>query len=337
MIRIKVSTAAPQFPFVRQIPMGDRWMGCEFVVDSPSDDCDAWVVFDDLAAPQTARCRPENTVLVTWEPPDIKLYDRRFLAQFARVVSCHPNLPHPRVIRSQQGLPWLYGVGLGGGRVASGHMTYPDIREAWGRQPKTKLMSVVSSNKRMTPGHTARLEFVNALTAHFGSEVDVFGRGIRDFDDKREVIDAYRYHIAIENGVVQDYWTEKLADAFLGAAYPIYHGCPNVEDYFGPSGRALTAIDVRRPRDAVRAIEQVIRNDAYSAAVNGGALREAADLVLDRYNLFAMVAGLFARDPATGGRSAMTLRPSSRFNRGARHLIRKVGAKLFVAWPRGRA
>ena len=80
---------------------------------------------------------------------------------------------------------------------------------------KTKLVSVVASNQTYLPGHRARLEFVAKLKEALGDQVDVFGRGINGFADKRDVLDDYRYHIAIENSVCENYWTEKLADPYM--------------------------------------------------------------------------------------------------------------------------
>jgi hypothetical protein len=36
----------------------------------------------------------------------------------------------------------------------------------------------------------------------------------------------------LENSQSPHYWTEKLTDAYLGWAFPLYVGCPNVGDYF---------------------------------------------------------------------------------------------------------
>ncbi|MEZ6050382.1 MAG: hypothetical protein R3C02_03185 [Planctomycetaceae bacterium] len=47
-------------------------------------------------------------------------------------------------------------------------------------------------------------------------------------------VSDYRYHVAVENHIAEHHWTEKLADAFLGATLPFYFGCPNASDYFLP-------------------------------------------------------------------------------------------------------
>ena len=54
---------------------------------------------------------------------------------------------------------------------------------------KTKPVSVVASNRTDLPGHRARRDFVAKLKDALGDQVDVFGRGLNGFVDKRDVLD----------------------------------------------------------------------------------------------------------------------------------------------------
>jgi len=165
---------------------------------------------------------------------------------------------------------------------------------------KTKLISVVSSDKVFTPEHRARLEFVSRLREAFGDQIDIFGRGIADFDDKRDVLDTYRYHIALENCSVDDYWTEKLADPFLTLTFPIYHGCPNISHYF--SELALAKIDIGKPDEAIAIIKRIIESDLSEQRL--GELVEARRRILYEHNIFFMIAKFVSsaqqRDPFLG-------------------------------------
>lgn len=49
---------------------------------------------------------------------------------------------------------------------------------------KTKLISVITSNKAFTKGHLKRIEFVEKLKAYYGDKLDVFGQGFNSFEDK---------------------------------------------------------------------------------------------------------------------------------------------------------
>jgi len=82
---------------------------------------------------------------------------------------------------------------------------------------------------------------------YFGERIDIFGRGINEIEDKWDALDRYKYHIALENSVVEDYWTEKLSDAYLAGCYPIYYGCPNIEKYFDISSLARINITQSDP------------------------------------------------------------------------------------------
>lgn len=150
---------------------------------------------------------------------------------------------------------------------------------------KTKLISVVSSDKAFTEEHRARLAFVAKLKEAMGDQVDVFGRGIADFADKRDVLDAYRYHIALENCTIQDYWTEKVADPYLTLTYPIYHGCPNILDYFNED--AVIQINIYNPDEAISTIKKIIESDL--AERSRDALIEARRRLMTEHNVFFMM------------------------------------------------
>ena len=149
------------------------------------------------------------------------------------------------------------------------------------------------------------------LQDHFGSSIDVFGRGIRDIEDKWDAIAEYKYHIAIENSSYDDYWTEKLSDCYLAGAYPFYYGCPNLYEYF-PLG-SFTKIDIDEPEKAISTIESVINSNTYEASTQ--ALSSAKNLVLDKHNLFAMLSEFISTKIAERAnatqlqRQYITLRP----------------------------
>lgn len=107
--------------------------------------------------------------------------------------------------------------------------------------------------------------------------------------DKDEALADYRFHIALENSVHCDYWTEKLADPFLRGCYPIYSGCPNLSSYF-PDG-SYSRIDLVEPRKALAIVAAVLQSDKdqqYAAE-----LVEAKRRVLLEYNLFAVLERLY--------------------------------------------
>jgi len=269
--------------FRRQLPRGYLdFDGVDFSADIAN--ADVVFVFEGLpvagvVVPQGVPC-----VFIASEPETVKRYKRRFLAQFDAVITTDRRTPHPRRIFAHPGIPWHAGAMRRGEKNADESFAFEDFEKY--EPVKTKLVSVVASNKSFTPEHQMRLRFVGLLAAEMGDAVDVFGRGIRDFDDKVDVLSAYRYHIALENCAREDYWTEKLADPFLTLTYPIYFGCPNVLDYF--PNESLTCIDIYNPREAIQRIKKVVSSDL--AERRSEHLREARRRVMNEHNIFGLMA-----------------------------------------------
>lgn len=305
MFRIKLSTNFPEWSLLRQTP-GSKgiWDNCQFFVDLDIEECDYWVVYSGLLKPEKTICPPENTFFITGEPPTFKKYDSKFLNQFATIVTCHQDIKHPNVVHTQQGYPWHVGRYIKNGINISFSKDYDELKTIKNFS-KDRLLSVISSNKDFTEGHKKRVEFVRKLAEHFSPKIDIFGRGIRDIEDKWDAISRYTYHIAIENSSFNDYWTEKLSDAFLGGAYPFYYGCPNLSDYFPPG--SYTSIDINDFKKSVSIIEDAIENQQYEKSIEE--ITKARHLVLDKYNLFAMISDLCNNKKFNTGRVAITLKP----------------------------
>jgi len=285
MLRVKVSTSFPHWSLERQTPNGSGvWGDCRFLVDQEIEECDYWVVFEGLMQTETVWCPPKNTLLVTGEPPDVKSYRADFLEQFAAVITCQRDLPHPRLIFSQQGLPWMIGAELDHRTMTwSNFMSFAELER---RSPaKTKLLSIVATKDATVPGHIARNRLLHRLKDVLGDQLDIYGVGFQPIRNKWDAIAPYRYHLAIENSRIADYWTEKLADAFLGEALPIYWGCPNITDYF--SERALEAVDIDAPETAVEQIRDIVCSDLH--AQRSAEIARAKHQVMYEYNFFAFV------------------------------------------------
>jgi hypothetical protein len=300
MLRIKLTTNFPDWPLKRQTPgCSKAFADCQFSIDDPDvTECDLWVVYEGMPTEETVSCPAGGTLLMTAEPAAVHEYHPRFVAQFDTVITSQSQLRHTQRLLAQQCQPWHAGVARDDqNRI---NLDY-DAFAAANTQPKTKLLSVVCSDKKMIPEHRQRLRFIETLRQHFGDRLHVFGRGQNPINDKWEAIAPYRYHITLENAQIDHYWTEKLADAYLGLAYPIYYGCSNLAEYF--SRDAFTAIDIFRPQDAIATIENVLAADLYAARLS--AVQRAKQLVLDRYNLFAVLAQF-------GKQIASTVNPSRR-------------------------
>jgi hypothetical protein len=153
---------------------------------------------------------------------------------------------------------------------------------------KTKLLSVISSNLAATPEHRQRISFVQSLKSHFGDAIDFYGRGFVTMDDKLDALLDYKFHVVIENSSQPHYFSEKLADCFLANCFPIYHGCPNIGQYF-PSD-ALAKIDIRQPTQAFDIIASLVERGLHET--QEAALAKARHSVLYEHNLFPMLIAL---------------------------------------------
>ena len=328
-MRIKLSYSFATEPIFRQTPGGlGIWKGDEFFHgDHSRQDCDIWTVLEDLGEPQTSFVRSGRAILVTLEPPLTRKYEPGYLAQFDLVVSCHRHLGHPNVRNEYQGQPWHIGMHKGADAIDRTNfratLGYDDFLAM--RPPrKTSDLSVICSASTRLPGHRARLEFVDKLRARLGDRIDAFGRGMHPVADKAAAILPYRYHVALENTRMPDYWTEKLADAFLGWSFPIYWGCENVGDYFPRD--SLIEIDISKPNEAIDLIETVMSEEL--GPERSAALAAARSLVLDRYNTFDDIRRACLSLPPAAERS-IVLRPQRDFRPSkARRLLRRAVRKF---------
>lgn len=341
MKTVKITTGMLPEHLVRQTPgRGGTWGGYRFVVNQPVESCDYWVIVDDVIAAESARCPPENVFLLTQEPSSVRDYSARFLDQFARVLTCQHALPHRAKTIVPPYVPWQIGLNGPDGRALRRPELDLDLLSATDHHDtKSAVVSVICSDKAFTAGHRRRIDFVDRLRARFKDRIHCYGRGRWPLADKVGALAAYRYHVALENGVWPDYWTEKIGDAYLLGAFPIYHGCPNLAEFFDP--RSFAAIDLDEPDRALETIERLIESDTFERSRD--ALRDAKQRMLGEHNVFAALARVFDRSPVAGAARTVVLAPdrslASRLRRRTVWMFRRSSERAFRAWRRirGRA
>lgn len=257
----------------------------QFFIDEEVENPDFWVVRNKYVEPkETCNVAPENTVLLISEPKSIINFPQKYIDQFAVFCSCQEELKHRNIIYTPAILPWFAGLVFKDGRCTS-TFDYDQIKQT-PPPTKTKLISVITSNKAFTQGHQDRIDFVEKLKAYYDDKLDIFGRGINDFDDKWEVLAPYKYHISLENSSSKYYWTEKISDCYLAGTFPIYYGCTNLDEYFPES--SFKRIDIKNFEEAVKIIDAVIANNDFEKSQS--VLAKSKDLVLEDYNMFNMIA-----------------------------------------------
>ena len=112
---------------------------------------------------------------------------------------------------------------------------------------KSKLVSMVASNKGYTEGHRRRLRVVEKFYQERGGD-DLFGWGLPNelpLDNKVDAIKDYMFSFAVENANYPTYFTEKLTDCFACGTIPVYYGTAGVAQYFNHEG--IIFLDQNQP------------------------------------------------------------------------------------------
>ena len=116
---------------------------------------------------------------------------------------------------------------------------------------KSKLVSMIASNKGYTEGHRRRLKVVQAYVDKFGQE-DLYGWGLTHelpLKEKSRGLRDYMFSFACENANYPTYFTEKLTDCFACGTIPVYYGTAGVAQYFDPDG--IIFLDQSSPWDNI--------------------------------------------------------------------------------------
>ena len=306
MIKIKVSIPNSAPPIIRQTPDSSaKWGDYCFYINTDVEECDYWFVLDELNNIERTICPLENIVLITGEPPYVKLYPHKYVDQFSSVLTCQKNLLRRRNAHSSNpALPWMVGATLKSLPAEwdmNNYLDYNFFNENHLLNKKDKMV-VITSNKAMTKGHRQRLDFVLGLKERIPDLMDVYGAGFNKVDDKYDILSTYKYSLVMENCKYPDYWTEKLSDAYLSLTFPFYFGCPNIDSYFDK--KAFEILDLRDIDKMVIKIEDAIKSDLYSCRKND--VLSAKNNVLDKYNLFAMMSDYVSKKEIEGPRKLKT-------------------------------
>ncbi|WP_052503413.1 glycosyltransferase family 10 domain-containing protein [Lacinutrix sp. Hel_I_90] len=239
------------WPIFRQTKAYSQiWGDYKFIIDENLKACDFWIIYSDYKLqPETVKCNPENTIFIPAECyATSPRFTQTFLNQFGLILTVQRELKHKNIKYTHNANPWFVG------------RSYDELIDVIPPN-KTKLISVVTSNKVFTEGHQKRYDFVMALKKHFGDKIDLFGRGINDFEDKWDVLADYKYTVAIENDYCDDWVTEKYFDCMLSNTLPFYYGCPNLETIVDKN--SFIRIDINKLEEAITVIEDAIENNEY--------------------------------------------------------------------------
>ena len=279
-----VQLALPGYPieiYAREAPPPPWLVGnVAFFADGDGD----WLVEPSfITVPLTTVAPRSQRILVVTEPGGE--FPSEYVNQFGVVVSPFQILGfRGHWIQNHGALPSLFGV-----RFENSEITCSSSYEDLNNLPiplKTDAISAVVSRKTGLPGHRRRLELLRYLSVALGDRLHLFGRGHRPVIDKAEAILPFAYHLVLENTQMSGYWTEKLADAYLGYAFPIVSGPPDLERWF-PSDSFL-AIDANNPAEASERIVSAMNSQLARSSMT--AVRDARRRILHHERLFHVIA-----------------------------------------------
>lgn len=296
MIKIKVSARGGSFsPNISQFVGNSEntYQNCRFYINDSLEEADVWFVMEDVDE-EDSQClvSPDRVFFLTaetsWMPNHYysSTNSRRFIDQFSQLYTCH-DVYKSNVVNTYPFLPWMINANHGQ-TVLGEHDRNINVMREINNLPKTKPLSVFCSAQVSTSNHRMRFRFVHELKSYFGKNIDWYGNGVNPLAEKWDGIAPYRYTLALENQSVHNLFTEKIYDAFLGLAYPIYWGAPNLSDYFDED--SFQHINIRDLNGSIRIISNLIESDVAEASQIK--LVQSRDAVLDKYNMFVRMANI---------------------------------------------
>ena len=241
-------------------------------------DWDCVVVCQDVPETKMFKCRQGNVIYVSGEPPLMFPCPKSFTKQFDFILVSDPSVKHPNRLLHHGFLSWKLGLGY---KSKQHRYDYDALANL--EPKKTKLISLVSSNLMMMPGHNKRMSIIEKLKNDYPNEIDIFGRGFEFVDYKADALLPYRFHICIENSSIPYYWTEKISDPILAQCVPIYSGCTDISNYFGYDG--YFTFDVNNYDSLKIIIDRIIKNPDEEYNQKKEALENMRHVLMEKENI----------------------------------------------------
>ncbi len=251
MIKIKLSCPPKKWNFQKYFPNHNfEWGDYKFFLNQDISECDYWFILGDLVDDFESVTVPiNNTILHIQEVPEVIQYSKQYLNQFNYVSSYNSNINHSNFIKSGPVFPWFI------------ERSFEESNNN-NKFSKSKKLSIITSDKKITINHIKRLNFFKNLDKYFGNEIDIYGAGFSGFiKEKKTTLDPYMFSVVAENSSLPDYFTEKVGDCFLSHTFPLYHGCTNFNKYF--NHKSFETIDINNFDQSVKIIKNILNDDNF--------------------------------------------------------------------------
>ena len=103
--------------------------------------------------------------------------------------------------------------------------------EDHGIHEKSKLISIIASQKNIAVGHKLRHVIISS-----DKTLDLYGRGYNAIDNKITALKDYMFSVIIENSTTKNYFSEKIIDCLITGTIPVFWGCENITEFFDERG-----------------------------------------------------------------------------------------------------
>jgi hypothetical protein len=197
----------------------------------------------------------EKVIGLAWEPPSQQLLNVN-----DHFITYVKNNMHRYLIGEKQNLPEPF-------QERYGFLNHNPMQE---RIPtKTKICSMIFSQKGYMEGHRYRRELVEAVLKT-NLPIEIWGRGCSTISNDSRLkgefeqdsvlpYEDYQFHICVENHYSEHYFSEKIVNALLSECTPIYYGCKTIHNYFP---NQVISLEGNIDKD-IKIIQNCLSNPSY--------------------------------------------------------------------------
>lgn len=255
---------------MRQTPQGKGVWGNVVFTEEKVPECDYLVILDNPGSDVNVKVNPDNIIHLCMEPPNEMSLYRQYGNKLNRHRFSSINTGKSSIL-SHGALPWHIDKSYDYLKK----LNYIDLQ-------KENRIAWITSNQIGTKGHVQRMEFLDRVKNI--NELDLFGRGIRQINDKWDALSKCKYGIAYENFSAPYYWTEKIIDCYLSYTMPIYIGNKKISNYF-PSE---SFIQIDPTSDNIEEqIKKILKSELFEKNIES--ISMARNLILEKYQLFPLL------------------------------------------------
>jgi hypothetical protein len=193
---------------------------------------------------------------------------------------------HPKLIK--KGMPYIPSPPYVNFHIGK---KYDFLVKSKNNEKKYNLGVIISGLKHLD-GHHKRLQFLEKLIENQiefvfwgrGDDFNKYSNYLGVINNKWDALSLCKYTIVLENSINEYYWSEKIVDALLAFALPLYYGCPNITNYLPE--QSFIKIDIQED-SCFEKIKKIINSDEYKKRLPY--ILEARDVILKRQNIYAFI------------------------------------------------